>query len=517
MRTKNSIKNIYISIITQIVIILLGFISRKVFIDNLGAEYLGINGLLTNVLSMLSLVEGGIGTSIVYNLYKPLAEDDRPKITALVQLYKKVYGILAVIIFVLGMILYPFLGIFIKEDERIKFLFFVYLIFVVKNVISYLNAHKWSLINADQKGYVLARYNLLFNVVTTVSRILILKFTGNYILYLVIELFIIIVQNIWNGAIVNKRYPYIKTKDKYKIDSDIRANLKENVKAMFLHNIGSYCVFGTDNLLISAFVNLKTVGLYSNYTMIVNQLSALLNPILNGIGASVGNLIATEDDNKTYEIFNVVYLINFWIYSFSVIFLYNLLEPFIELWLGSGLLLDKFTFVIILLNFYLTGLRKSISMFKEKAGIFTPDKYAPLVESFINLVVSIILVKRIGLVGIFLGTTISSITIPIWIQAKLVYNRVFDKSVIIYFKKYFIYLIMTIVTGIITTFACRLVLVNNDFLRLIIRGCVCVIISNVIYICILFKSKEFKYILQIIKNILANINRNKTNEVEINR
>lgn len=516
MRTKNSIKNIYISIITQIVIILLGFISRKVFIDNLGAEYLGINGLLTNVLSMLSLVEGGIGTSIVYNLYKPLAEDDRPKITALVQLYKKVYGILAVIIFVLGMILYPFLGIFIKEDERIKFLFFVYLIFVVKNVISYLNAHKWSLINADQKGYVLARYNLLFNVVTTVSRILILKFTGNYILYLVIELFIIIVQNIWNGAIVNKRYPYIKTKDKYKIDSDIRANLKENVKAMFLHNIGSYCVFGTDNLLISAFVNLKTVGLYSNYTMIVNQLSALLNPILNGIGASVGNLIATEDDNKTYEIFNVVYLINFWIYSFSVIFLYNLLEPFIELWLGSGLLLDKFTFVIILLNFYLTGLRKSISMFKEKAGIFTPDKYAPIAEAAINLITSIILAKRLGLIGIFLGTTISSVSIPIWLQAKIVYNEIFNKSVLVYFKKYLIYLIMTLSAGVITTIVCNKVVMNNEFFTLILKGIICVIIPNTLYLIVVFNTNEFKYIKSIIIDMIKNKFNNRSSKDELN-
>ena len=328
MRIKNSIKNIYINIMTQIVIVLLGFISRKVFIDSLGAEYLGINGLLTNVLSMLSLVEGGIGVSIVYNLYKPLAEDDKSKIIALVQLYKKIYGILAILVFALGMCLYPFLGSFINEGEEINFLFIVYLIFVIKNVISYLNAHKWSLINADQKGYILAKYNLIFTVTTTISRIVILKFTQNYILYLLIELLIIIIQNIWNGRIVNIRYPYIKTKEKYDVDADIKENLKTNVKAIFLHNIGSYCVFGTDNLLISALVNLKTVGLYSNYTMIMNQLAALVNPVISSIGASIGNLIVTEDNKKVYEIFNVTYLINFWIYSLSVIFLYNLLINF---------------------------------------------------------------------------------------------------------------------------------------------------------------------------------------------
>ena len=162
MRTESSLKNMYIGIITQIIITLLGFISRKVFISGLGTEYLGINGLLTNVLSMLSLVEGGIGTSIVYNLYKPLADNDTEKVTALVQLYKKLYGLLAILVAILSLMLYPFLGSLMKGGTSGKYITVVYFIFVIKNIISYLNAHKWSLINADQKGYVLARINLIF-------------------------------------------------------------------------------------------------------------------------------------------------------------------------------------------------------------------------------------------------------------------------------------------------------------------------------------------------------------------
>ena len=203
MRVKNSIRNIYINILTQIIITILGFVSRKVFIDNLGAEYLGVNGLLTNVLSMLSLVEGGIGTSIVYNLYKPLAENDEEKIIALVQLYKKIYGVLAVIIFILSLTLYPFLGTFMKENPNVKFMSIIYFIFVAKNMISYLNAHKWSLINADQKGYILAKYNLIFNIITTITKIIILKITKNYIFFLLVEVGIFLIQNIWNGRIVN--------------------------------------------------------------------------------------------------------------------------------------------------------------------------------------------------------------------------------------------------------------------------------------------------------------------------
>ena len=233
MRTKNVIRNIGINILTQIVITVLGFLSRKVFIDNLGTEYLGINGLLSNVISMLSLVEGGIGTSIIFNLYKPLADDDRPRIIALVQLYKKLYGILAIVILFLSICLYPFLGSLMRDYTGVPYLTLIYFIFVAKNMISYLNAHRWSLINADQKGYVLARYNLIFNIVTTLSKIAILYYTKNYVLYLLIEAGIFVVQNIWNGRIVNNKYPYINTREKYYVEKQVKENLITNVKAIF--------------------------------------------------------------------------------------------------------------------------------------------------------------------------------------------------------------------------------------------------------------------------------------------
>lgn len=501
MRTVNSIKNIYISVVTQIIITLLGFLSRKVFLDSLGTEYLGVNGLLTNVLSMLSLVEGGIGASITFNLYKPLAEKNEEKVIALVQLYKKLYGILAIAIFILSLSLYPFLGYLMNEDSKIPFIGVIYFIFVMKNMISYLNAHKWSLINADQKGYVLAKYNLIFNVLTTISKIIVLLITHNYILYLIIEAIIFIIQNLWNGKVVNERYPYLKNKQKYYVDEDTKNNLITNVKALFLHNIGSYCVFGTDNILISSLISIKAVGLYSNYTMITGQLSSLLTSFLNGVGASVGNLIAAESKAKVYEIFKIVNLVNFWIYSFCVIFLFNLLEPFIDWWLGTGFLLDRLTFIIILINFYITGMRSSINMFKGKAGIFSADKYVPLIEAAINLSMSLILVKYFGLAGIFLGTTISSLLIPVWTQSKITYNMVFNKSVLSYFRIYLWFILLTLITGLITTLVCHLV-PWSGFFALVIKGIICVVIVNAVYFIIFFKTSEFKYLWQVFKPMI---------------
>jgi len=498
MRIENSIKNIFMSLFSQIVIAILGFISRKVFLDSLGIDYLGVNGLLTNVLSMMALVEGGIGMSIVYNLYKPLSENDQQKVIALVQLYKKVYWTLAIIILLISLSLFPFLDNMMKDGDSISNLTIIYFLFIVKNLVSYLNAHKWSLINSDQKGYVLTGINLIFQIITTLAKIIVLILTHDYILYLIIELIILIIQNIINGRIVNRRYSYIKTRVKYSIDRDTKDNIIMNVKALFLHNIGSFCVFGTDNILISSFISIATVGVYSNYTMIIGQLSSLLGPIIGGIGASVGNLIVTESSDKNYSIFKVTYLVNFWIYSFGVIFLFNLLEPFISWWLGEEYLLNWVALILILVNFYLGGMRTAITTFKSRAGLFVQDKYAPLIEGVINLISSLVLLQYFGLAGIFLGTTISSIATVFWIQPYIVYKNVFKRTVWSYFTKYIFYTVLTIVACIITSYLCNILVKGDSFLSLISKGMVCLIVPNIIYLSIFYKSKEFQYIWRIL-------------------
>ena len=309
------------------------------------------------------------------------------------------------------------------------------------------------------------------------------------------------VQNYYNGKIVQKRYPYINTKKKYKVDKEVEKNLVTNVKALFLHNVGGYCVFGTDNILISALISIKTVGLYSNYTLITGQLGTLINPFIASIGDSVGNLIASEGSEKSYKIFRVAYLVNFWLYSVAVIFLFNLVEPFITWCFGEGLLLDKFTFIVILLNFYINGLRGSIAIFKNKGGIFTQDKYIPIIESIINLGASLILVKYLGLAGVFIGTTISSIAIPLWNRPRLVYKYIFNKDFKEYMHRYVVYALLTLATGIFTSYFASL-FSQITFLTLVIRGMICVIIPNSIYLAVFYKTEEFKYLLGIINPII---------------
>jgi O-antigen/teichoic acid export membrane protein len=501
VRINNSIKNITIGVISQLVIVGLGFISRKVFLDSLGAEYLGVNGLIDNILSMLGLIESGIGVSIIYFLYKPLAENDQPKIIALIQLFKKTYAIIAIIILALSIILFPFIDKLIKNSGSIPYITIVYFIFVGKNMAYFLNAHKVSLINADQKGFVLDKINLLFQILTTISKIIVLIKTNNYVLYLLMDFSIFIIQNIINGWIIDKRYAFVKKKQKYFLDKKEKKILINNVKALFLHNLGTFCVFGTDNILISAFIGISTVGLYSNYTMIIGQLATFLSPLLNGVGASVGNLIASESNEKSYSVFKVIYLLNFWIYSICVTFLFNILVPFIIWWLGKGYLLDPLTFILILVNFYLTGMRTSILIFKNKGGIFVQDKFMPLLEAIINLGTGLLLVHFIGLAGIFLGTTLSTLFTVFWNAPRLVYKSIFNRPVFEYFTKYFFYTTLTILTCLITTNFCKILVHGSGFMSLIYIGIICISVPNLLYVLIFYKTVEFQYV----KNIFINI------------
>lgn len=500
MRTENSIKNILFSIISQIIILLLGFATRKVFIDSLGTEYLGINGVLTNILSMLSLVESGIGISIVFNLYAPLAENNQKKVQALIALYKKLYMIIAAGVFVLSLCLFPFLHVIIKDSQGIPGLAIYYFIFVLRNIITYFNAHKWSLITADQKGYFLTISNTLFQIIFSITKIIVLLTTQDYILFLIIDILIYLIQNIVNGRIVDKRYPYIKDKTPILLDSETKQNIFINVKALFLHQIGSFVVFGTDNLLISSFIGTVTVGLYSNYIMIINQLTTILNQVIQGVGASVGHLVATETSEKNYCIFKVLYLVNFWIYSVGVIFLYNLVEPFISWWIGEEYLLGHSTFICLLVSFYLTGMRASIGVFKDKAGIFDQDKYFSLFEAAINLILSILLVKLIGINGIFIGTIISTLLTVFWNVPRLTYKYVFKKSLLEYFLTYTAYVLLMLVVGCLTTAVCNYLILGRSFVQLVFKGIISLIIPNIIYLCLFYKSSEMQFIFSVVNS-----------------
>ncbi|KKI91431.1 flippase [Bacillus sp. SA1-12] len=503
MRIRNSIINISVGLVNQLIITSLSFISRTVFINSLGIEYLGINGLLTNILAMLTLAEAGIGASIMYSLYKPVAENDQLKIKALMNFYRNAYMVIALIVLSLGLLIMPFLGLIIK-DSSIENIHLIYCIFLLNTVLPYLYVHKNSFLNVCQKGYIVTGIYSVSAIITTCLKIGILHFTRDYILYLIIDSIITIITTILLSFWVNKMYPFLRGKVKEKLDTDTKYNITKNVKAIILQNIGNYLVFGTDNIIISSFVSVTAVGLYSNYHMLIEICRSFINQIFNNVYHSIGNLVAKENVDKVYNIYKVYMLVNFWLYSLFTILLLITIEPFIKLWIGTEFIMSKSVLIVLMIIFYERGMRNSITTLKTTSGIFYKDRFAPLIQAAINLIISIILVQNIGIVGVFIGTVISALAVPFWTTPYLVYKKVFHKPVMNYFSKYILYIAIGIGTYWITNSICSFV-VADTFFNLILIGLICLILPNLLYIGIFYKTEEFKYLFKIVNILMLNL------------
>lgn len=495
MRTKHSIINISVGLGNQLIITLLSFFSRTVFIQTLGIEYLGVNGLFTNILAMLSLAEAGIGSSIIYNLYKPVAEQDKEKILMLMKLYKKAYLVIALIVLLLGLSVMPFLNHIVK-DTRVEHLHLIYLVFLINTVTPYFFQHKSSFLNVSQKGYIITGVFSVSSILSMCLKIAILYATQNYILYLIIDSFITIANSVILSFIVDRMYPFLKEKVTAALDAATKSNIIKNVKAIVLQNVGTYLIFGTDNIIISTYVSIAAVGLYSNYNMLIDICRTFINQVFNNIYHSVGNLVAKESKDKIYSVYKVTLFLNFWLYSFCSICLYILIEPFITLWLGPQFLMEPIVLIVLAVTFYERGMRNSISTVKTTAGIFHEDRYVPLVQAAINLVFSIVLVQHIGIVGVFLGTLISALAMPFWTTPYLVYKHVFQKPLRHYYTRYLYYAAVAAGACIGTSVLCSLIPAVTVW-GLAGRGLVALVVPNVVYAVLFYKTDEFKYLLGI--------------------
>lgn len=503
MRVTHSLINIAAGLTNQVIITSLSFISRTVFITYLGVEYLGISGIFTSILAMLALAEAGVGSSIVYSLYKPVAENDCEKINVLMKLYKKAYLVIALIVFLLGMAIMPFLEFFVK-DTQVENIYLIYFIFLLNTVLPYLYLHKNNFLNVCQKTYIVTGVYSVSSILSVLLKIAILYYTQNFIIYLVVDCVITIITSVLLALIVNKKYPFLKNKATTTLDSETKSNIFRNIKAILLQNIGVYLVFGTDNIIISAFVSVTAVGLYSNYNMLIEICRTFVNQVSSNIYHSVGNLVAKENKEKVYSIYKVTMFLNFWLYSLFSILLFILLDPFITLWIGPNFLLGNTMLILVIFIFYERGMRNAISTVKTTSGIFHEDRFAPLYQAVINLIISIVLVKFIGIAGVFMGTLISALAVPFWITPYLVYKKVFSMSIVYYYAQYFYYAAVGVGAYFITNFINGF-LPTSTFLMLIIKALACFVTVNIIYVMIFYKKGEFKYLFGVLKNILDKV------------
>ena len=502
-RTKNSITNIMYGVIGQLITIVVTFLSRTIFINELGSTYLGINGLFTSILSVLSLAELGIGDVIIFSMYKPIAKNDKKRINQLMEFYGKAYKAIGVTIGIIGLILIPFLKYMINDNNYVTNIKTIYILFLINTVVSYFFSYKRSIFIADQKVYINTLNQITFLLIQNFLQILVLITTQNYILYLIIQFICNISSNWLISVKANKLYPFLKNKESNNLDKEDKKYIFKNIRAMMMHKIGATVLNSTDSIVISTFVGVYFLGIYSNYYMIIGAINMILYQVFNSMTASIGNLNEVEDkgSEKTYFVFKSLFFMTFWFYGFCSISLWVLFNPFIKIWIGSSYILNKKIVLIIIVNFFINGTRQIAITYNNTNGLFFYYRYVPLIEAVINLIVSIIFAKYMGILGVLLGTAISTLFTTFWVERYVLFKYAFNKSVKSHFICYLGYFIITVIVGLITEFVAS-IFTTYTLISFIEKILVCLIIPNLIFVLIFFKFKEFNYIRSIIKKII---------------
>ena len=492
-RVQNTAKNIAFGYASTLVTLLLQFISRTIFIHILGDALLGVNGLFTNVLGVLSLAELGIGTAMNFSLYKPVAEGNREQIKSLMQLYKVWYRRVGIIVACIGLAILPFLRFIITGAEGIENVHVYYLIFLFNTVSTYFVSYKFSLPNAEQKNYIVTNVTTLTTVVSVAAQIVSLLVLRDFMAYLLVGAAIALGQKVFINAYLNKKYPELKEKDVAPLSPEELQPIKKNILALVWHKIGEISVYQTGNIVVSAFINITVVGYMSNYNMLITAVSGFINIIFNSAVASLGNLMATGGKEKQYEVFKIYRFLGFWLYGFSAIAFCVLLSPFISLWVGSDRLVSEWVVVLLVADYYLRGHRICINNLKVAAGVFAQDKYVAVIQAVVNVGLSILLVQKIGLPGVYLAALLQGLIATV-IKPIIVYKNVFQLHPKHYFWDGVKYAVLVVLAGLLC-WGVRLWLpLASPWVSFIVLAAAVAVIPNALFLLFSRNSPELRYV-----------------------
>ncbi|MBO5413595.1 MAG: polysaccharide biosynthesis protein [Clostridia bacterium] len=500
-KVQNIKRNIIFGIINKIIMMLCPFAIRTIIIWKLGVEYVGLSSLFTSILQILSLAELGFGTAIVYSMYKPLAENDTKLISALLNLYRKVYRIIGLVILSIGIMLMPFLKFLIwgnyPSDINIYILFIIYLI---NTVLSYfLFAYKQSLLLANQRNDVESNITSISYLIMYILQIVAIIFTKNYYCYIIFLPFCTIAINLIRNEYIKKKYPkYICSGE---LPIDVKKDMKKRIFGLMLSRICQVCRNSFDSIVISMALGLTILGKYQNYYYIINTIAGFLTIITTSIVAGIGNNIVTKTKEENYEEFKLFQFGYNWIASWCTVCLLCLYQPFMEIWVGKNNLMPFWLVMLMCIYFYVLRVGDVVAVYKEATGIYWEDRYRPVLESIVNLVLNFALVYTLGVYGVVLSTIISILFINIPWAAIVLHKTYFRISSIKYFSNVGINILILIFISIVTYKICLLFNGNNLYINLIIRGVICIFIPNVILVLVNYKNHNLRKSLKFIKRM----------------
>ena len=489
-RAKNAKRNILFGVLNRIAMILFPFAIRTVMLYILGSEYLGLDSLFSSILSFLSLAELGVGSALVYSMYKPIAENDPDLICALLNLYRRLYRYIGTIIFGIGVVLIPFLPKLVKGDCPSDInLYILYLVYLVNTALTYwMYGYKISLLSAHQRSDVESKVVLLLQSGMYLLQIAALFLFRNYYWYILWLPVFTILNNLVIARITDRMYPDYRCRGE--ISKEKQNDIKKKVLALFGTKANSVVLHAMDNIVISAFLGLTMVGMYGNYYYIMTAIVGMIAIVYNSMTAGIGNSLETETTEKNYFDFRVLTFANFWLVSFCTVSLLCLYQPFMKIWVQEKNMLDMLVVVLLVVYFYVYQIRKVVLTYKDAGGIWWEDRYRPYISMAVNLVGNFIMVQIIGIYGVILSTIISML-VSIPIENYTVFKYIFHKSSKHFYYINFIYVVIAAALCGLTYWICTFA--PSGILGLIVRGVICLVVPNGIIVLLFHRTKEFNH------------------------
>lgn len=489
-RTTRTIKNAVSGVVNKLVAMLAPFIIRTIMIQKLGVEYLGLNGLFSSVLQMLSLSELGFGSAMIYSMYKPVAEGDIRMVSALLNYYKKIYRIIGSFILVVGLVLLPNIKLFIASDYPSDInIYLIYLIYLINTVVSYfLFAYKSSILIACQRSDIENNIISICNIGMYLLQILVLMLTANYYFYILLLPFATIVNNIIRSWIVDRQY------SKYAangfLDRETKHDLLTRVGALCGHRIGGVVFSSVGNLVISSFLGLIVLGKYTNYFYIYTAVNGIISIIFQSILAIIGNTIVCKSPEENYKTFEELFLLNAWQTCFCTCCFVGLYQPFMKIWMGEEYLLPFGVAVLLSVYYYIVNIRRVCVGYKDAAGMWKEDFFKPYCSVIVNIVFSIGLIKSLGVSSVVIGCIVAIVFVEIPWETKVLFNQYFKRSSALYYMKLIGVTTVCAISGVITNWLCNKI--PEGIGGIVLRFIVCAIISSGFFVIASYKTKEFK-------------------------
>lgn len=492
-RVKKSLLNARVNLIFYFLTLALSFFSRKIFLDCLGADFVGLTGTLQNLLGFLNLAEFGIGTAISFHLYKPLQENNKEKINELISLFGYFYNKIGVIVSCSGIILSLFIPIIFKETIfTYGVIYFAFYSFLISNLIGYFINYRQIILSADQKNYLVAAYFQTGNIIKVIIQIALVYYYSNYYIWILVELIFNIIYAIILNWKINKEYPWLKTNKKNGVILSKRhQSVLKSTKQVFIHKIKDFLLTQSDQIFVFAFVSLKMVAYYGNYSLIITKVTQLFSTTLDSIGASIGNLVAEGNKDKILKVFWELMALRFFIAGLIIFLIYQSIEPFIQFWLGEEYILDHKILILLMINIFITLSRGTVDMFNNAFGLYG-DIWAAWVEGIINLSVTIIAGYYLGIIGILLGKIISTFFIVILWKPVYLFKNGFKLPCKIYWKEVMKYYVIFAISFLLSLHIVNIIKldIGTDLIELSIYVIINVLIFILIYLSLLYASSK---------------------------